>query len=85
MALENIVTAAERMDARSAETHRLSAISNIENALHSGSYDDDQQKRLKRLLKILNDSANDNNDRKLAVLQVTIFPVLEHLGVLKGA
>lgn len=83
MALQNIITSPSRMDARSAETHRLSTISNIENALENDTYPPEQEKRLKRLLRILNDSASDNPDRKLAVLQVTVIPVLVSMGLIE--
>lgn len=82
MGLQSMLSGRARPE--SAETHRLSAIANIENALHHrDDLTDDQQKRLKRLLKILEASANDNNGRKFDVLQVTVVPVLVSMGLIK--
>ena len=81
MALQNIIATSANATRQSAETHRISAISNIENALIDHQYSPEQEKRLRRLLRILNDSANDSPDRKLAVLEVNVIPALVGLGL----
>ena len=81
MALQNIIKTSGGADKRSAETHRLSAISNIENALVDETFTPEQRKRLKRLVRTLEDSAQDNPDRKLAVLEMNVIPALIGLGL----
>lgn len=81
MALQNIIRDSARADVRGAETHRLSAISNIENALSEHEFTPDQQKRLQRLLRLLKESATQNNERKLMVIQYNVIPTLVGLGL----
>lgn len=81
MPLQNIITSSANASRQSAETHRVSAISNIENALAQHTFTPEQEKRLKRLLRILTDAAGDNNDRKMAVLEMNVIPALVGLGL----
>lgn len=83
MSLQNIISSSARANGQGAETHRLSAISNIENALETGGYPEQTTKRLRRLLRILRDSENDDCHRKLAVLQLNVIPALQTLGLVE--
>lgn len=74
--LQNIITASQRADKASAETHRLSAQSNIENALCHGDFTNDQTQRLKRLVRSLEAVACETSQRKIDLLQHTVIPTL---------
>lgn len=69
------------MQASTAETHRISAISHIESALHNEEFTEEQRIRLLRLVRMLEESENLSSERKLVTLEDNVIPALISMGL----
>jgi hypothetical protein len=80
--LQNIVKSSLNAQVGGAETHRLAAKSNIENALCDDDFDADQTKALQRMVAMLDRAADDTPQRKLEAVERSIA-ILASMGLVK--